>query len=534
MTLQDKAAETMHHEASHERAEPRTERHPAAVPAAGLLGAGLALGLLGDLLLRAPDAPGLGMSLWVLAIGGAAWVLHVRGGLVLTRERQVLVLAAALLAAGLAWRDAPQLKLLSLAGTALAFGFAAYRMGGGWVRRAGVLDYASAFAAGALYAWTAAVFVLVDTGRSTARTDEPGRPGWRRAAGIARGLVIAVPFLLLFGALFMSADAAFERLVLDVVHVDFENFASHVALFAACGWLTTGYLRGLSTGTKLPLDLLPKRPTLGITEVATVLTALDLLFLVFVVLQFRYLFGGDALVQGTPDLTVAEYARRGFFELVAAGALVVPLLLVADGLLARGRVRDDRIFRLLAGVQIALILAIAASALQRLRLYHASYGLTDARLYAAVLLVWIIAVLIWFAVTVLRGRRHAFAFGALTAGVAMLAGLYVANPDAIVARTNVARAETLAAAGADPATRFDGAYATSLSADAAPILLQALPSLPANAQCRIATRLLARWGPQREADLRGWSWSVARARDAVRAEAPRLRTMAADNERACR
>ena len=111
-----------------------------------------------------------------------------------------------------------------------------------------------------------------------------------------------------------------------------------------------------------------RQSALGITEVATALAALDLLFLFFVIVQFRYLFGGDALVQVTPDLTY-QYARRGFFELVFASALVVPVLLAADWLLDRRTPRDAFVFRGLAGMQIALVLAIAASALQRLRLY---------------------------------------------------------------------------------------------------------------------------------------------------------------------
>ena len=123
------------------------------------------------------------------------------------------------------------------------------------------------------------------------------------------------------------------------------------------------------------------------------------------IVQFRYLFGADTLVQITPGLTYAEYARRGFFELVFAVVLVVPVLLAADWLLDRRIRRDALVFRGLAGVQIGLVLAIAASALQRLRLYHASYGLTESRFYAMVLLIWIGAMLCWLAATVLRGRR---------------------------------------------------------------------------------------------------------------------------------
>jgi hypothetical protein len=261
--------------------------------------------------------------------------------------------------------------------------------------------------------------------------------------------------------------------------------------------------------------------TLGITEVATALAAIDLLFMVFVLVQFRYLFGADTLVQITPDLTYAEYARRGFFELVAAVVLVVPVLLAADWLLDRRSRRDAVVFRGLASLQIALVLAITASALQRLNLYYASYGLTESRFYAMVLLIWIGAMLFWLVATVLRGRRDSFAFGALASGLATIALLFVIDPDAVIARANVARM-----ASADAPVRFDVAYATSLGADAVPLLIEALPALPSDVQCPLARHVLRRWPPDGDRSIRNWNWSAARASDAVRAHEARLRSMA--------
>ena len=234
-------------------------------------------------------------------------------------------------------------------------------------------------------------------------------------------------------------------------------------------------------------------------------------------MQFRYLFGADTLVQLTPDLTYADYARRGFFELVVAVVLVVPVLLAADWLLDRRIRRDATVFGVLAAVQIALVLAIAASALQRLRLYHASYGLTESRFYAAVLLVWIGAMLLWMAATVLRGRRDLFAIGTLTSGLATIALLFVISPDAVIARANVARM-----ASADAPVRFDAAYATSLSADAVPVLIDALPALPPDVQCPLARHMLRRWAPDRERSIRTWNWAARckRCRTRTRSAAP--------------
>jgi hypothetical protein len=508
--------------------------HVPSASVAALLVAGGVLGAVGDALLRAPGPVGLNLSLWIASVAAAALALQRRAALALDADRVAWLAIGVVFAAGLSWRDAPPLKLLALGCATLAFALAAHRLAAAWVRRAGVLRYAGALVLGALHGWTGATLALVDAARSAPRLETGRAAGWRRAAAVARGLAIATPLLVVFGALFMSADAVFAELVANVVRFDFERIASHILLFSILAWLSTGYLRGFLTGTELPSPAdrtqrfdgqgvpAPGWQALGITEVATALAAIDLLFLAFVIVQFRYLFGADTLVQVTPDLTYAEYARRGFFELVVAVVLVVPVLLAADWLLGDRSRREALAFRALAGVQIALVLAIAVSALQRLRLYHASYGLTEARFYAMVLLIWIGAMLFWLAATVLRGRRQSFAFGTLVSGLATVAMLFVLNPDAVIARVNVARM-----ASANAPVRFDVAYATSLSADAAPVLIDALPALPRDVQCPLARHLLRRWPPGRGRSIRSWNWSAARASSAVREHEARLRSMVA-------
>src|SRR5690606_1837606 len=144
---------------------------------------------------------------------------------------------------------------------------------------------------------------------------------------------------------------------------------------------------------------------------------------------------------------------------------------------------------------------------------QSAYGLTEQRLYATALLILLGVIVVWFAGTALRGRRRRFAFGTLIASFTTVTVLYAMNPDAVIARTNMERVRS----GDAAATSFDASYVSSLSGDAVPALLAAFPSLPAEARCRISGRLLQRWGPEEPAPLRAWSWSAARAREAVRA-----------------
>jgi hypothetical protein len=489
------------------------------LPRMDVLASGLLLGVLGDVLLRAPGAPGLNLFLWAAAVAVVTVLLHRRGGGHLSGESAAWLAVGVLFTGTMLWRDSEALKVFALGCAVLAFALPAFRAGVAWVRASSPAEVLVASASGAAHGVFGAVLVLFGPDDPEGRQSRP-RVRWRHAAptaAVARGVAIAIPLILVFGGLFVAADSVFAAMIADTVRLDIDVVASHIVLTGFLAWLASGYLRGFLAGTDHPLlaTVTRPRPLLGLTETATALGLVQLLFLLFVIVQFRYLFGGSGMVEVTPGLTYAEYARRGFFELVAVVALSLPMLLAADALLQRGGRRDEVVFRVLAGLHIALVFAVMASAVQRLRLYQDAYGLTVQRFHATALLILLAVVLLWFALTVLRGNRHRFAFGAIVAAFATVAVLHAVNPDAMIARTNVARMHE----GAVGAAMFDASYAASLSADAIPVLLARLPELPEAARCVIAKRMLMRWPPDARVPLRSWNWSSARAHRMIREHA---------------
>jgi len=245
-------------------------------------------------------------------------------------------------------------------------------------------------------------------------------------------------------------------------------------------------------------------------ETATVLGLLNVLFLAFVLVQIRYFFGGAGTVQATAGLTYAQYARTGFFELVGVAALSLPLLLALHWLQRPGDSRAHRMFTGLAAVQIGLLFVIMASALLRMR----EYGLTELRFYTTAFMGWLAAVFIWFVLSVLRGQRERFAFGAGMAAFGMILALHTLNPDATIVRANLAQMRA--------GKPFDAAYAASLSGDAVPALANALPSLPLPAQGTVAAGLLPLWAAD-TGDWRSWNWGRTQAFRAVQARQALLR-----------
>jgi hypothetical protein len=209
---------------------------------------------------------------------------------------------------------------------------------------------------------------------------------------------------------------------------------------------------------------------------------------------------------------------------VTVTALVLPLLLLAHWLLRTGNRAHERVFGLLSGAMVALLFIIVASALQRMYLYTQEYGLTELRLYTTIFMAWISVVLVWFVLTVLRGRRDSFALGVLATGFAAILVINAVNPDALIASVNVDRMEA--------GERFDAYYLTGLSADAVPVMIEALPAME-EADRRIVEEDLesfSRWSRESR-DWRTWNLGRSRALALVETEMGTPETQSASTQR---
>ncbi|HEV2426463.1 MAG TPA: DUF4173 domain-containing protein [Terriglobia bacterium] len=464
-----------------------------------ILGVAGLFGILGDALLRSGPW-GLNLLLWMIPFAVAVLLLSpIRRAAIKDGGGWLLVLLLTFSAA-LVWRDSPVLKALSLLAILIALALLLLRAQGGRVRTAGVVEYLVGGSVAALNVGAGILHLVASYLPWSALLN---RQTVRRPLALARGLALALPVLLLFGGLLVAGDPVFAAIMQRVLFPNFSvvlTIITHCMTIGVVTWLVAGYLRGLLVGGECGrlLRLSMPAPRLGSTEVSIVLGLVDALFLLFVLVQVRYLFGGASLVGIKPGLTYAEYARQGFFELVAVAALALPILLAAHWLRGREAEVNERSFRLLALVQVLLLFVIMASAVDRMLLYQREYGQTELRLYTSAFMGWLGLVFLWFILTVLRARRQYFVFGAMLAGFAVLASLYVVNPDAVIARVNLARAAA--------EHGFDSSYAASLSGDSIPVLVAGLPSLNPKDRASLARDLLHH-GPAAGGDWRTWSLS---------------------------
>ncbi len=345
-----------------------------------------------------------------------------------------------------------------------------------------------------------------------------------KVPALLRGFAFAIPLLLIFCGLFISADAAFASLLNKGLSFNLSDVSVHTAILLGFSWCTAGYLRPMFAADKRLEQMEKLDPPLegsskvklgvGRFELNVVVALLNLLFLSFVMVQFRYFFGGSNVVETTAGLSYSEYARKGFFELATVSALVLPMLLVGDWLLPRHQDKFDKIFPAQAGIQIALLFVIMLSAFQRMNLYQLEYGLTELRFYVSAFIGCMAVLYVIFAATVLTGKRSKFAFAASAAAFVVVAVLQFANPDRIIVAANIDNAVK--------GKPFDAQYALSLSNDATAYLAQNVKKLPFEAQKEIAGRLVAQQQGSWHYDIRSFNISRCEAYYAVQNNLPLL------------
>jgi hypothetical protein len=471
------------------------------------------LGILADNVFRSA-LEGFGWTIWIAALVIATILVLRYRSQSLRTEQTIWLLVAVGCAFGVARRAAEPLLQLNVLGTLVAlamFSMVSVGRPATSIFTSRLRDAFAAWIYAAKDGLLGAFGLVRDADMATAvRSSATARKPALRAA------VLTLPLFLVFTALLSRADPVFGS-IFRLPDIELEEIVSHVMLGGIFAWLSAGWMRGAllsTTGRSAWASQLPVK--LGMTEVTSSLGAVLGLFAMFVAIQLRWLFGGADVVQATTGLSVAEYARRGFFELVTVGALVLPLILGT-----RALIDDDAVIRRHARLSVALLVllgAIMTSAALRMQLYVHHFGLTTDRLYALVFMMWLAIVFVGLGLTVLRGWQRPFAGITAVSGFATLFALTVANPERIVANVNLNRTAA--------ALPVDYEYLARLSGDAAPLVAQSLVQAEASpGACNAAKRLRQR-GLQ--------SAGVSQAHVGARGYAAALRTITSqDLQRLC-
>ncbi len=291
------------------------------------------------------------------------------------------------------------------------------------------------------------------------------------------GLAIALPLLIVVVNLLASADGVFNR-----VMTSFPGWLNNLSIgnsFARFIWVVIfGVLFfGYFWGFVKPKRSRPDAGRAGLAAaqggkgfkidsiiLATLLISVNVVYVLFVVVQFTYLFGAwdGALPDGK---TYAEYARSGFVELVTVSVInfaILMVTLVYGGSGVEGG-RLKRMNEILLYILVGCSGVMLYSAYMRLILYEEAYGYTYIRFLVHAFMIYLAILLI---IAALRIRSGKIPIARCYIVISLVAYVLVnyAGMDRIIAEKNVDRFRDNG--------NIDALYLSTLSVDAIPVLIK--------------------------------------------------------------
>src|SRR3989344_5523644 len=292
----------------------------------------------------------------------------------------------------------------------------------------------------------------------------------QKAEQIVKGIIITIPILVLFVVLLSSADLVFGRLISNIF-----NFKLNLDSLARPWWIFVFFfiwlgvysyiLQNLKQSSDIAIDKISNYQ-FGKIEAGILFGVLNLVFLVFVIIQLKYLFAGESAITNL-GFTYAEYARKGFFELITAAVFSLLMVFGVEKYVQKGEGRHLNIFKFLSTGLIALVLVMMVSAFLRLSLYEGAYGFTVMRFMSQAFIVWLALIFLLLLYKIFSfSKENEFLFWTFMSVLVFFAGLNLTNPEALIARKNIEKFAK--------GNKLDTHYLSTLSADAVPEIVKLL------------------------------------------------------------
>lgn len=281
------------------------------------------------------------------------------------------------------------------------------------------------------------------------------------------GVIISLPLLVVIITLLSSADMVFGYYFTNVTKIfnkiKLEDFLPHVILSLVVALYLFGYVWGIKNEeNELEKGISNPKMSWALVTVITVLVALNVIYLLFTMIQFSYLYGGEAVALPV-NFTYAEYARKGFFELAAVTFINFIIVLTCLKYMKKDSGKLQNITKVLLSILILFNLNMLFSANFKLTLYEDTYGYTFLRVsvHLFMLLLFIQCLIV---VAGIWCRKIHIVKNIIVITIIMYTVINYINIDGIIARKNIKR---YYATG-----NIDICYLTSLSSEVVPYLIE--------------------------------------------------------------
>ena len=279
------------------------------------------------------------------------------------------------------------------------------------------------------------------------------------------GIFITIPVFIMVFALLTSADVVFKHMADKAVgNLDLGDLVPIALQFAVFFLICYGILSALCK--KKLVEEVPDKRTGEPLIAIPVAGGLTLLYLVFSGVQVLYLFIGNMEL---PDgYTYAEYAREGFFQLLAVS--ILNLIMVLVGLCY---FKKNGVLKVILTIMSACTFVMIASSALRMVIYIQYYYLTFLRILVLWGLLLLTIIFAGVVVYIFKENFPLFRYS-VVAVTCMYLLLSFGHPDYWIAKVNVAGMSDDRSKFFKGTAYSDFYFLTDLSMDATPILLEYL------------------------------------------------------------
>ena len=252
------------------------------------------------------------------------------------------------------------------------------------------------------------------------------------------GILMSVPILAIIIWLLSSADIIFKDLFLNI---PLSKIIKHFLIVTAITLYGISFLwailkafeeRGSSLYSKIKWKLF-----LDPIVLLTILVLINIIYIIFSIIQFTYLFGGDSFILPS-SYTFAEYARRGFFELVIVAVINFGILIFGITFVKKDRKKIFNSLRISLTLFVFFTFILLISAFYRMLLYEQVFGFTYLRIFVQAFMVMMFFLFI-INIAYIWYLKLPIIKSYIVVSLAVYLVLNFINVDVIIARNNINR-----------------------------------------------------------------------------------------------
>lgn len=247
------------------------------------------------------------------------------------------------------------------------------------------------------------------------------------------GVACAIPVLIIVISLLSSADLAFNGIVNIIVEGAVPTFAKTVLGLVLAAFAVS---YGLTLKKAKNRDInLPEINRIETVFVASFLSVVSLAYLLYLFSQLAYFFSAfNSILPEGYKLTVAAYARRGFFELCAIS--VINLIIIALSLLFSSKNGKIPVtIKILCTFISVFTLIICVTAISKMVLYISEFGMTILRITTSAFIIFIMIVFAAIIFKIYIQKTKVLKIALLSAAIILFI-LGTVNINAVAARYN--------------------------------------------------------------------------------------------------